>query len=213
MTRLTAPCLAFYATLLVTAALFAVLLYLPYEAAERINVEGGLVETLSAILSFVSFGILLGKGEIVAWPFAVMLLAFGLRELDLDKKPFTEGLLKSRQYIGDTVPMPERVISAVVLITILIAFVLTIKRGAKPLMRGLANQNGIAWCVGLALVLAVTAKTVDGLARKLEPFGIALSETLSKNLALYEETAELGMALALLFAVFAWFPKQTHDDI
>ena len=80
-------------------------------------------------------------------------------------------------------------------------------------MRGLANQNGIAWCVGLALVLAVTAKTVDGLARKLEPFGIALSETLSKNLALYEETAELGMALALLFAVFAWFPKQTHDDI
>lgn len=199
--------LAFCSAVLLTFVLFATLLVLPDATAQSLKAEGGPIESASALLYFVGFVALAIKGLATVWPYATLMLAFGLREMDMDKIPFTEGLLKSRQYVGDTVALPERLIAAVVLITILTAVVITLKRGTKPMLAGLKAGDWTAFTIALAIFLGFTAKTLDGITRKMAGFSVEVSPYTDKIATYYEETAELGMATALVGLALIWSPK------
>ncbi|MEO1408023.1 MAG: hypothetical protein AAFV54_16270 [Pseudomonadota bacterium] len=200
--------------LAVTVAVYVVALSLSPDEAERFTAESGPVETASAvfyILGAMCLAALLPR----SWPYFVVMVAFALREFDLDKRGFTEGLLKSKQYVSSEVSLIERLYSILLLGFILTALFLVVRRGFQAFLTGLKGGNGIALSVLFGLFFGATSKLIDGLGRKLEPFGITLSDRSAQAAALYEEVAEFGMALSLFLVcvavLYASYGPQGHS--
>lgn len=135
------------------------------------------------------------------WYFAVLLALFAGRELDLDKSAFTEGVLKSRQYIGDTVSAGERFVSTLILLGIIATLVFLLRRETLLFLRGLRTRNASAYAVLVGLLFIVVYKAIDGLARKLAPFGIDVSQNLERTAGLVEEIGELGIPIMFGLAI------------
>lgn len=191
-------------TLAFVAVLFAVMLTLSPETQKTILREGGGVETASALVYVAGLIALLIRPRLAVWPFAVMTAFFAAREFDLDKSLFTRGLLKSRQYSADDVPGMEKLISALLLCAILAAGIWLLIRYTRPFLRGLRSGSATAFVALAAIVLAVSTKTLDGIARKLEPFGIPVSDSAANTFYVYEEVGELGMALCVCILCLLW---------
>ena len=184
----------------ITLAVFAGLSLTPASFYKPLISEGRPIESLSTVMYFVAALLLLARLR-SHWPFVGVLVFFGLREMDMDKRPFTEGLFKSRQYLGDTVDLPEKLLSAVILILLITIVVVAMRRAVATLRtRGL---DGVSLCVLTGLFLGFTAKMMDGLGRKLAPWGIDVPTHIEDIATLYEEVAEMGMALCLLLACVA----------
>ena len=184
----------------ITLAIFAGLSLTPASFYKPLISEGRPIESLSTVMYFVAALLLLARLR-SHWPFVGVLVFFGLREMDMDKRPFTEGLFKSRQYLGDTVDLPEKLLSAVILILLITIVVVAMRRAVATLRtRGL---DGVSLCVLTGLFLGFTAKMMDGLGRKLAPWGIDVPTHIEDIATLYEEVAEMGMALCLLLACVA----------
>lgn len=186
-------------------ALMAIVGALPLSARKPLLTEGGPVETLSAIGYIVCIGLIVAlwpRAETRArWYFPVVLALFAGRELDLDKRPFTEGLLKARQYTGDTVPTGELIWSSALLLAILATLAILLWHETKPFLRGLARRSPVALAVLVGVVFIGFYKAIDGLGRKLAPFGITISEDLNNSIAVVEEIGELGIPLMLGIAI------------
>lgn len=192
------------AALLIFALMFVVN-QLPLQTQTALLREGGLIETLSVIgygiciaLMLVLWGL---RPTLKRWYFAVMMALFAGRELDLDKIPFSEGLLKSRQYIGDTVPTGERIIAALILLGVIATVLTLLRRETGRFVRGLRARSAAAYAVLIGILFIGAYKTIDGLGRKLAPFGIDISQNLDRTAALIEEIGELGIPLMFGLAI------------
>ncbi|UWR21696.1 hypothetical protein [Sulfitobacter sp. S190] len=184
-------------------AVMAMIAALPLATQKTLLTEGGPVETLSVIgyaICIALLFVLWPLAEVARrWYFVVLLALFAGRELDLDKAPFTEGLLKARQYTGDTVGPVELVISAAILLAIILTCLILLRRETGRFIRGLAARSPAAAATLLGVLFIGVYKAIDGLARKLEPFGITVSEDLNNLISVIEEVGELG--IPLMFAV------------
>lgn len=189
-----------YAGALITLLVFLGLSLTPVSFYKPLISEGRPIESLSTVMYFVAALLLLARLR-SHWPFVGVLVFFGLREMDMDKRPFTEGLFKSRQYVGDTVSLAEKLLSAVILILLITIVVIAMRRAISVLRA--RGTDGVSLCVLTALFLGVTAKMMDGLGRKLAPYGIDVPSHVEDIATLYEEVAEMGMALCLLLASIA----------
>ncbi|TRD23562.1 hypothetical protein [Palleronia caenipelagi] len=185
----------------------AVLLSLPESVGKALLSEGGVIETASALGYVGVAGMLvwaMARDDTrQTWPLVVILLAMFGRELDLDKRPFTLGLFKSRQYLGDQVPGVEKLISLVILLVILTCLFLAARRYGGEFLRGLRDGVAQSWYLATGLVLVVISKSVDGIGRKLAPFGIDISDVLDRRFAALEELWELGIPITFALAVLA----------
>lgn len=165
--------------------------------------ENGPIESLSAVL-FLGAALVLLPAGLRVWPFTVLVFACGLRELDLDKSLWTEGLLKSRQYVGETVPLGERLVAFAVLTALMTTIGLAVRRGLKNAGTRIRNTDGVMLCVLAGLGLALATKSLDGLPRKLTALGVETGEAVSHLAAIIEEVGEFGMALCFLCAALAY---------
>ncbi|GFE48830.1 hypothetical protein So717_05830 [Roseobacter cerasinus] len=187
--------------IIVTMTIFIVLLFFEDTQQSALLQEGGALETATALIYLVAIALLLPAGADV-WPFIVLLLAFCMREFDMDKLLFTEGLFKSRQYIGGGAPLVERLLSGALLLGLIITGILATMRSIRGLARRDSHFRGVTLCVGLGVVLAITSKMADGLGRKLAPFGVELPGWVDLLALTYEEVAEFGMAFSFTVAAF-----------
>lgn len=192
------------APLAIFALMFA-MNQLPLDTQSNLLREGGLIETLSVIgygicilLMFLLWGLRQTRAR---WYFPVMMALFAGRELDMDKIPFTEGLLKSRQYIGDTVPTGERIITSLILLAIIATVLTLIWRETRRFARGLRMRSPAAFAVLIGILFIGVYKTIDGLGRKLLGFGIEISQNLDRTAALIEEIGELGIPVMFGLAI------------
>ena len=165
--------------------------------------EGGPVEVASALLLGLAAILLAVRAvrEPSLWHLPVLALLLCLRELDLDKAAGA-GLLKSRTYTGDA-PLGVKLLGLAVIALTLWATWRLVRRGWTPLRA--AWRGGAAW-PGLLVAgtaMAAAAKAVDGLNRKLEPFGLAVSERDAAFAARAEETMELAFAALVVLAVLS----------
>ena len=90
--------------------------------------EGGVIETLSVFGYFLCVLLILLKGK---WAyikkynyFLILIILFGLRELDFDKRFTTMGILKSKFYLSNSVPVTEKLIGLLVIAILLYIFFL-----------------------------------------------------------------------------------------
>lgn len=131
--------------------------------------EGGVVETLSALGYFVTVAtmLLLGGFQFIKryYYIVLLILIFGMRELDFDKRFTTMGIFKSRFYLSDAVPLYEKVIGLLVIAVLAwITFQLF-----RHHFRGLfSNLFKSPVNVGVLLtgMLLIFSKTIDGTGSK-----------------------------------------------
>ncbi len=191
--------------LLAIVVLSVIVSHQDLETQRAILSEQGIIERLSAA-GYVLAAVLLGARIVRMqqprrWPLVIVLLAMAGRELDMDKLPFTKGLLKSRQYIGPDVPMGEKLISAALLIGLLLVVFLCLRRYGRAFLGGLMKGSAPAWYVVTGVFLIVATKSIDGIGRKLAPLGITVAQETERTLSNYEEIGELGIVIAFILAI------------
>lgn len=176
-----------------------------YNDISSILSEGRSVETVTVayfVLAIIAW-IMLSNGDQDHrrnWHIPVILALMALRELDFDKRFTTEGILQLRLYSGPA-PLIEKLIGAAIIILILICAFRLLVINLPRWFRGLNKGNAASWLVALAVILLFSSKSLDGIARKLEPFGIALAEETIAMTTNAEEFFELIMAMILVMAV------------
>lgn len=199
---------------LATFAVMAVVSLLPMPTQLDLLVEGGPIESLSVAGYGVCIGLMftLWPGSEVRrrWYFPVMFALFAGRELDLDKIPFTEGLLKASQYTGDKVLLPELILSSVLLLAIVGTVVVLLLREARGFVSGLLRAKPACYAALIGLLFIGVCKSIDGLGRKLEPFGVTISDSLDHTASLIEEIGELG--IPVMFALGVWLATSARPN-
>ncbi len=174
---------------------------------KRLLREGGVIESMSAagyVLAAALLILWIGRsGNRLGWPLAGLLLVMAGRELDLDKRPFTLGLFKSREYISPEVPLAEKLIALAILLGIVLLLVLAARRYGARLLTGLRTGEAPAWYVATGVLLVVLSKSIDGIGRKLAPIGVTVSDSAEQVFSMYEEIAELGIPIAFILAIGA----------
>lgn len=174
------------------------------ETVTDIFAESGPIEQTSALfllLSALALTVdLVWRRDWGRWHLAVLVLAAGLRELDWDKAFTDSGVLQLRLYSGDG-PLTHKIIGAAVLITLVWAGLRLLRRNLPDWLRALRGGDVGAWLMLAALGLYGVAKSLDGLARKLAPWGIEISDWANRTAGRSEEAMELFGAILILQVV------------
>ncbi len=201
MTTLPSPPRAGLAALVLAAVVIALDILL-FPAADRMR-EGGGVESASALLYLGPLLVTLRHPDLGRmWMPPLLLGAMALRELDFDKRFTSEGLLSIKVFTYDTA-LWEKALSVLVLATLAAALVLLLRRRAGAFLRNLARRRHWALYLAAGLALTVVSKSIDGLGRKLEPWGIDLAAAVNDRAGQIEEALELGIPVFLLMAALA----------
>jgi len=164
--------------------------------------EGGIIESLSALGYFICALVMLYRGGlefVQRYHYLVILvILFGLRELDFDKRFTTMGILKSRFYTGDTVPFGEKLIGLAVIALLLYVVLRIVKNHSASFIAGI--KKTAPQTLGTLSVIAalVFAKSIDGLDRKLSGIGLAVDPALGTQIGVIEEVLELGIPVLIL---------------
>ncbi len=179
--------------------------FLPVDDQNYLLVEGGVFETLTIIGYATCIFLILHrftwKKIWARWYFVALLVLFTMRELDFDKSRFTVGLLKSRQYMGDLVALPEKVISLLIIILILTVIFYIFAKETNRFLAGISSLRPSELAIMFGLILICTSKTVDGLGRKLADFGINISQQMEQFAYVFEEVGEMGIPIFFTVAV------------
>jgi hypothetical protein len=174
--------------------------------------EGGLIETASWIAYLVAAGLLLIQMLIRMpgrWSMLVLTLCLAARELDFDKRFTTMGIFKTRFYSSAEVPIAEKLLGVAITAALLVTLFFLIKKHFMPFLRQLRERRGPSLSFLFAGALMVFTKSIDGLSRKLEPFGIEPTEAVNKLAGHIEEIFELAASILVVVAVTGAFGQRS----
>lgn len=133
---------------------------------------------------------------------AIMFLMAG-REFDLDKKITSVGVLKSNLYLTDMAPVTERILGVIALTVVAVVAYRIIALHGRSFIKGLFSWKLWAWGLAFGAGLAVVSKSIDGINRKLAPFGMSVEGSTEEIFVIVEELLEFGVPLMFLIAVIA----------
>ena len=193
--------------------LTAVIVYLGPVDAKFILGEAGPIERASAMGYFLCAGyMLLGGGRKFIKKYnyiLVLVVLFGFRELDFDKRFTTMGILKSRFYLSSEVSALEKFIGLIVIVLLLWAVIKIVRNHLASTIANLVEFNERAVGVVMIFVLLTVSKSIDGIARKLKPFGIETSQQISFLASSVEEVMELGVPILMIVVFHSWLRSRT----
>lgn len=195
--------------LLAVLLIFAVSLTLGAEGRDLLLEEGGILEMLSAVGYGVCALLILlwGKGAYLRryHYFFMLVVLFGLRELDFDKRFTTMGMFKSKFYLSDEVSGVEKIIGLMVIGLLLYIVFSIIRHHAKDLLSKVKAASPVHVGAFAVLVLLVLSKTLDGFARKMSSLNVMISEQASMHTSAMEEILECAIPVILIFTFYAYF--------
>lgn len=188
-------------------AIVGALQFLGSDEQARLLKEGGLFETLTVVGYFVCLILIFvfwTRQRIVAqWYFSSLIAIFLLRELDYDKIYFTVGLLKARQYTGGSVPLPELLLSILIVSAILIVLFLIVTREARGFADGVVAYKLSSLAILMSLILVFLTKTLDGLPQKLFSLGFDVTQSFRELAFACEEIGEMGIPIMFAIAIIS----------
>lgn len=180
---------------------------LPTDMMDQAFTEGGPVEATSVAFLALAFLILavdmVRSGGWARWHLALLTAALALRELDMDKALTQHGILSARLY-SSAAPLEQKIAGAFAIAALVWASLRLLRRDLLPWVAALRRKESWAWLSFTAFGLYCVAKTLDGAARKLATWGIALSDDHSRLTTFAEEGLELVAAIFLLLSVLGW---------
>ena len=178
--------------------------------------EGGLVETLTAILYLSCFAYIVMQGKLAYlkkyYYLASVPVVFGLRELDFDARFTTGTVLRTSFYIKGHIPFYEKIIGVIMILFGLAIVFLIIRNHRTDFL--LELKKGSARPVGVLLVIAliVTSQTLDGIGRKVASIGVKLDPVIARYCGILEETLELGIPIILTIMFTCYFHHQAEKS-
>ena len=189
-------------------AIVGILLLLGADEQEGLLKEGGLFETLTVFGYLACIVLICGfwpRQRIIAqWYFSILIILFMLRELDYDKLHFTVGLLNARQYTGGLVPLPELILSILIVIAILTVLTLIVTKEARSFINGLAAYRLSSLAIMISLMLVFVTKALDGLSRKLSTFlDLEITQSFELLALTFEEIGEVGIPIMFAIAIMS----------
>lgn len=197
------------ATLLIISFIFNI-----YEYPLWIK-EGGIIETLSVVGYFLCVVLILYKG---GWSyikkynyFFILIILFGLRELDFDKRFTTMGIFKSKFYVSSGVPMIEKFMGLLVIGVLLYIVVSIFKDHSKGFFSKIKQLSPVHIGALITFLTIVFSKSIDGIARKLGYLNIIMDEQTAVHFEVVEEVLELGIPLLILATLFIYFSKEKQN--
>ena len=143
------------------------------------------------------------------WHGPLLLLACCLRELEMHKRFTTMSLLKSRFYLGDTVPMGEKLVGLAILALLAFAACTLLWRYGRTAWNGLWQGLAVETRVLSAAFLLVFSQSIDGIDRKLRPL-MSFTRDEVRLLGAFEEIIELAIPLLIIWAVLALRRRGEH---
>jgi len=168
--------------------------------------EGCVVESASAFCYFLCVAFIAYKRKIADLKhFFLLFIFFMLRELDCDRRFTTMSIFKSRFFTSPKVPLIEKVIGTMVILLLIYLSVSIVYRHAKDFLIGLKKRSAVSFGALLTFTFLVVSKSLDGLARNLKWFGIAVSQRISLHTGAVEEILELGIPIVILITLNAHF--------
>lgn len=142
------------------------------------------------------------------WSVPVFIAFLALRELDFHNWWFEPGLLQIAIFTSP-VPVWHQVVSGLLIAVIGTAALHMLWMGAGPTLRAVSGGELWAKLVALGLGFAALSSQIDGLDRKLAPYGIEISDLTNLIAIIVEETVEVGFAFATLSAVVFYARRHT----
>lgn len=199
------------AILTIAALLIVSFIFRIYEYPLWIK-EGGIIETLSVVGYFLCVVLILLRG---GWSyikkynyFFILIILFGLRELDFDKRFTTMGIFKSKFYVSSNVPMTEKFIGLLVIMVLLYIIVSIVKNHSKGFFNKIKQRSPVHLGALITFLTIVFAKSIDGIARKLGYLNIFMDEQAAERFEMVEEVLELGIPLLILATLLIYFSKK-----
>lgn len=172
-----------------------------------ITMEAGAVEIASPLLYAYAAVIWLwtrpGDTWRQSWEIPALIFLMAGREFDLDKKITSVGILKSNLYLTDMAPVTERLLGVVALAVVTTVAVRLIALHGRSFIHGLRSWELWAWSIAFGAGFAVVSKSIDGIGRKLAPFGITVDGQTEGMMVIAEELLEFGVPIMFLVAVIA----------
>lgn len=190
----------------ITLLVGGITLLLPEAAFERAIRENGPIEMLTAVGFIVAAAWLFNEGfqKRLSHGFSsgFITLFLGLRELDFHTRFTTMGIFKTKFYISDKVPVTEKLIVSIIVLTMLGILLLYAKKHLPTFITKLKAGSRSALSIAMAMGLAVFSKTLDRNSDLIMDFvGIFSAVDLTQFLLVAEETSELAIPLFILLAI------------
>lgn len=136
-----------------------------YIVAKAVIHEGSFVETLTVIGYFIAFFaaiVLQMRGRIsFGAGAAVILLSMSLRELDFHVRFTTMGIFKSRFYISDAVPLTEKIIAALITLSLIYFIAAFLKKYSRFFLIALKSRNKAAFLALNGIIFSIISKLID----------------------------------------------------
>lgn len=145
------------------------------------------------------------------WHISCIAALMCMRELDWDKAFTTSGIMGLKLYTG-TAPILEKIIGISVLLFILWMGLRLIRHNLGHWRRGIPSFNPVSWMLLVATIMLVTAKALDGVVRKLTPYGFEISSRFQLLSMRIEEIFELSTAILMAMTVVV-FSKSQSDNV
>ena len=118
------------------------------------------------------------------------------------------GIFKSKFYLSPSVPLPEKMIGALVCLALLACLILCLRKHLKTFLAEFRKETS-SMSIGIALLFMAVSKGVDGLSTKLSRLGLELTAALSLSFRSMEEILELGIPMMLIVSTLAYFRKRS----
>ncbi|WP_299837591.1 hypothetical protein [uncultured Jannaschia sp.] len=167
---------------------------------ETLTREGGGIEMLSMLGYLAAIVLYFWKRPRPIWPIPVTLLFMAAREFDADKRFTSEGILSTKILFYDT-PLWEKTTALTVWVALAVTLIVLIRRRGPVLLAAL--KRGMPWALAFAagFLLAGFSKSIDGLARKLAPWGVVVPSDVDRYAGTLEECLELLIPVVFMVAI------------
>ena len=177
--------------------------------------EGGVIETLSAVSYFlcVLVVILVGKWSYIKkyYYFLILVISFGFRELDFDKRFTTMGVFKIKFYLSSNVPVMEKLAGLLVIAILIYVAIAIIKNHSKKFFYKIKQGSPVHIGVLLTFLLLAFTKSIDGIGRKLSDLNFIITEQTSIYFEVLEEVLELGIPLLIISVFIMYFSAEKRE--
>ncbi|QUJ76877.1 hypothetical protein KDD17_02105 [Sulfitobacter albidus] len=107
-------------------------------------------------------------------------------------------------------PTGELIWSSALLLAIVATVTTLLIRETRGFVAGLLRAQPACFAALIGILFIGVYKAIDGLARKLEPFGVTLSEAFNHTIAVIEEIGELG--IPVMFALALWLATSPRPN-
>ncbi|MBA3034993.1 MAG: hypothetical protein FP814_00710 [Desulfobacterium sp.] len=202
--------------LLFLASIFIYVLYfLDGYARVHIIMEGGLVETATALGYFLSVLYIAYKGRLPFFKhyyyFYILILLFGFRELDFDKKFTKIGILKTRFFVSPDVPVMEKIFGLILISLLIYLGYYILKNHIKSFVQDFKKKSPVSLGILIIAILLIFSRVVDGMSNTLKHLSFEMRSMLPTDFSALEEITELGIPIFIILTFYAYFKHYKNN--